>query len=309
MKHIWMQTIILMIVFAGIMLIMRSIDLLKKPFRIQNMKLALAELIAVLSQGVGCSARTRPRGWFLAPVLIFVPSFIAFALLTLGRGISVVDSPANIFLIILCSELSVAGMFLAGWTSRNAFSFVGAYRSAAQMIGYELPRILSWIPPMMIAGSIKITGIHAVQTGYWFGIMPKWFVLYPGIGQLCFSVFMIASIMQCGRLPFDTAAADDDAAGGYAHDYAGVNYLLITYSRYAYLLTAGVLAAFIFTGGAAGTVMLIAAIFVLCMLIATKALPRLTVQQMISLGWQYIIPAGFIGIIGYMIIVLKHSWQ
>jgi len=136
----------------------------------------------------------------LAPYLAFVPALLVFIPLPFGDSLIISDMRVGLFYIIAISALSPIGILLAGWASNNCYSLLGAMRAVAQDISYTIPLGLAVIAVVMFTGSLSTVDIVNAQAGTWFGIIPKWFIFVQPLG---FVLFLIASIAEMGRIPFD----------------------------------------------------------------------------------------------------------
>src|SRR5947209_7418899 len=138
---------------------------------------------------------------FLAPLFLVIPVFLALAVIPLGRNMAALDLDAGLLFFFAVGAATELSVFMAGWSSRNKYSLLGAMRAIAQMISYEVPLILSAISVIMIAGSLSTVKIIDAQAGYIHGI-PQWFVLTPW-GFAGFILFLIAAMAESNRSPFD----------------------------------------------------------------------------------------------------------
>src|SRR5215467_2903467 len=138
---------------------------------------------------------------FLAPLILVIPVFLALAVVPVGRNMVAVDLDGGILFFFAVGAATELSVFMAGWSSRNKYSLLGAMRAIAQMISYEVPLILSAVTVVMIVGSLSTTKIVNAQAGF-SGWLPNWFVLTPW-GFAGFILFMIAAAAESNRSPFD----------------------------------------------------------------------------------------------------------
>src|SRR5438132_9728283 len=117
------------------------------------------------------------------------------------------------------SGVSTIGVLMAGWGSGNKFSMLGGLRGAAQLVSYEIPRVLSVVPVLMFYGTQSLRGIALAQTGLWHGFLPRWFIFYPVIGQIAFLIFLIASVAETNRTPFDIPEAESELVAGFHTEF------------------------------------------------------------------------------------------
>lgn len=245
---------------------------------------------------------------FLAPLAIVIPAFLVYAVIPVGRNMVLVDYDAGtlfFFAIGAATELSV---FMAGWSSRNKYSLLGAMRAIAQMISYEIPLILSAVAVFMIVGSLSTTKIVDAQGGYDLLGFPKWFVLTPW-GFAGFVLFMIAATAETNRSPFDLPEGESEIIAGYYIEYSGFKFALFFLGEYLGLFAISGLGITLFLGGwhapfaflewipswAWFFVKLLTLIAVFIWIRGT--LPRLRMDQLMNFAWKFMLPMALINII------------
>ncbi len=140
---------------------------------------------------------------------------------------------------------------MAGWASGNKYSLLGGLRGAAQIVSYELPRGFSVVPVLMFAELLDLQVISNAQAGYWHSIIPRWFIFYPVVGQVAFIIFLIASIAETNRTPFDIPEAESELVSGFHTEYSGMKWSIFFLAEYAYVLLGSFLLATFFLGGGA----------------------------------------------------------
>src|SRR5258708_6449733 len=138
----------------------------------------------------------------LAPMVVCAPVFVCFAPIPFGKGLIPIDLDISVLFIFAISGVSTIGVLMAGWGSGNKFAMLGGLRGAAQLVSYEVPRVLSVVPILMFYGTQSLNSIAMAQQGLWHGFLPKWFIFYPVIGQIAFLIFLIASVAETNRTPF-----------------------------------------------------------------------------------------------------------
>ena len=178
----------------------------------------------------------------LAPVLILVSAFLVLAVIPFGVGMAPVNLPSGMIYLVAVSSLSPMGIFLAGWSSRNKYSLLGAMRAVAQLVSYEIPQVLSTIPIVLWAGSLSLVDIfdRQLETG--------WFVMSPP-GLLAFIIFLISSIAEVNRTPFDLPEAESEIIAGYHTEYSGMRFGLFFLAEYMSVFGVSCLATALFLGG------------------------------------------------------------
>ncbi|MDD5218213.1 MAG: NADH-quinone oxidoreductase subunit NuoH [Candidatus Omnitrophica bacterium] len=236
---------------------------------------------------------------FLAPVLMVIPALLAFAVLPFGRGMIPVNLNVGLLFFIAVSSTSTICVFMASWASRNKFSILGGMRSAAQMISYEIPMVLSVVPVILSAESLSTYAIVEAQAR-WSGL--HWFVFTPW-GLLAFIIFFLCGVAECNRSPFDLPEAESEIVAGFHTEYSGMKFALFYMAEYMNTFTVSALAATLFLGGWEGPVLpswlwffikTHALIFVMFWFRGT--LPRFRVDQLMGLAWKLFLPLTLINI-------------
>ena len=190
--------------------------------------------------------RTADRWVHLAaPVLVIVSSFLVMAVIPFAVGLAPVDLPSGLVYLIAVSSISPLGIFLAGWSSRNKYSLLGAMRAVAQLVSYEVPQVLSTIPIVLWAGSLSLVTMFDRQLEF------GWFVFSPP-GFLAFVILLIASTAEVNRTPFDLPEAESEIIAGYHTEYSSMRFGLFFLAEYLSVFAVSCLATALFLGG--GTV-------------------------------------------------------
>ncbi|HEX2030585.1 MAG TPA: NADH-quinone oxidoreductase subunit NuoH [Actinomycetota bacterium] len=234
----------------------------------------------------------------LAPAVVLVPVILAFVVIPFGTTIWVEDLEVGLFFLLAISAVQVIGILMAGWASANKFSLIGAIRGAAQLIAYELPLILAAVSVAMLAGSLSLVGIVEAQRDYWFGLVQP-------IGLL---IFVIASLAELSRTPFDMPIADSEIIFGAFTEYTGLKFAFFLLAEYAGIVLLSAVASVLFLGGYLAPPLLgfipepiwmsakIGAIsFLIIWLRATY--PRLREDQLQRFSWIVLIPLALANIL------------
>jgi NADH-quinone oxidoreductase subunit H len=252
--------------------------------------------------------------YVLAPVVMMVPAFLSVAVLPFGlyfgsERAQLTDLNVGILFILAMSSLQVYGIVLAGWASGSNYPLLGAVRSSAQMISYEIAQGLSIVGVVMYAGTLSAAGIVAAQHGDpILGFIPRWYIV-PQLPM--FVVFLLAGIAETNRAPFDLPEAESELVGGYHTEYSGVKFALFFLAEYLNVITVSAVAATLFLGGPDGPVLhgflpwlwpilwfvakIYLFIFVFIWLRAT--LPRLRFDKLMAIGWKYLIPIALVWVL------------
>lgn len=244
----------------------------------------------------------------LAPVVVVVPAILAFAPVSFGQDLAAADLDIGILYLFAVAGISVVGIMMAGWGSANKYSLLGGLRSAAQLVSYELPRTFSIVPVLMLAGSLNLAVIAEAQSGYWLGVIPKWFIFYPVVGQIAFLIFLIASVAETNRIPFDIPEAESELVAGFHTEYSGMKFSIFFLSEYAYVLLASCVSASFFLGGGAAPLPFLAfvpswlwflakVLFVMFLFLWFRwTFPRFRVDRLMDFNWKFLLPWSFANI-------------
>jgi NADH-quinone oxidoreductase subunit H len=244
---------------------------------------------------------------FLAPIVILIPVLLAYAVLPIGRNMTAVDLDAGVLFFFAVGGAVELSVFMAGWSSRNKYSLLGAMRAIAQMISYEIPLILSAVPIIMIVGSLKTVDIVAAQNHYTFGL-PHWFVFTPW-GLAGFIVFLIASLAESNRTPFDLPEAESEIIAGYYTEYSGFKFALFFLGEYLGMFAINGLGITLFLGGWTAPLASLAWVpsylwffaklmtLVFMFIWIRGTLPRLRMDQLMNFAWKFMLPLALVNIV------------
>lgn len=247
----------------------------------------------------------------LAPYLVITASMLAFAVLPWGKGLQVIDFNIGIFFLIAVSSIGVLGILLAGWSSNNKFTLIGALRSGAQMVSYELSIGLSVVTMVCLAGTMSVGGIVEAQDHLWFifsGHIPAF---------IAFVIYMIAGTAETNRGPFDLPEAESELTAGYHTEYSGIHFGFFYLAEYLNLFIVAGVASLLFFGGwmpfhvpgwdgfnhimdyIPGIVWFFGkAVALSTVIIWFKwTYPRLRIDQLLHLEWKYLLPINLINLI------------
>src|SRR6476620_5225818 len=161
---------------------------------------------------------------FIATLVLVIPVFLALAVVPVGRNMVAVDLDGGILFFFAVGAATELSVFMAGWSSRNKYSLLGAMRAIAQMISYEVPLILSSVAVIMIVGSLSLVKIVEAQNHYTWGL-PHWFIFTPW-GLAGFLMYAIAATAETNRSPFDLPEGESELVAGYHTEYSGFKFAL-----------------------------------------------------------------------------------
>jgi len=244
---------------------------------------------------------------FLAPMMLVLAAFSLYAVLPIGRNMVLADLDAGVLFFFAVSSVMELTIFMAGWSSRNRYSLLGGMRAIAQMISYEVPLILTTVTVIMATGSLSTVIIVAKQAGY-TGIVPHWFVFTPW-GFAGFVLFMIASLAESNRSPFDLPEGESEIIAGYYVEYSGFKFALFFLGEYLGMFAISGLGITLFLGGWGAPLpflawvpsylwffaKLLAIIFFFIWVRGT--LPRLRMDQLMNFAWKFMLPMALMNLV------------
>ncbi|MFO7693625.1 MAG: NADH-quinone oxidoreductase subunit NuoH [Vicinamibacterales bacterium] len=254
--------------------------------------------------------------FILAPILSATAAFAAFAVVPFGAEstffglldepikLQVADVNVAVLVVFAITSISVYGIVLAGWSSNSKYSLLGALRSASQMISYELSYGMALASVLVLANSLSLTDIVNAQQGAWFGVIPRWFVFVQPLG---FVIFMIASVAETNRAPFDFPEAEQELVAGYHTEYSSTAFMMFFLAEYINMVTAAAVATDLFLGGWHGPFLpeylgwiwfLVKMGAILFFYIWMRwTLPRLRYDQLMQFGWKVLLPLAALNLI------------
>jgi NADH-quinone oxidoreductase subunit H len=260
--------------------------------------------------------------FILAPVMSFVPALLTWAVIPYGApwdskwgtiDTAIAPLPIGFLFILAISSLGVYGIVLAGWSSNNKYSLLGGLRSSAQMISYEISMGMSTIPVIILAGNVSLSQVVSQQAGY--GL--HWNVVNTTVA---FFVFIVAAFAETNRVPFDLPEAESELVAGYHSEYSAMKFSMFFIAEYANIMTASALMATLFFGGwdipfttwdnvaphtfiktlvTFGFFWVKILFFVFVFIWIRWTLPRFRYDQLMALGWKFMLPL----VLSYIVIV------
>jgi NADH-quinone oxidoreductase subunit H len=237
---------------------------------------------------------------FLAPVVLVVAVFMMFAVVPMGRNMVLVNLDASLLFFFAMGASTELSIFMAGWSSRNKYSLLGAMRAVAQMISYEVPLLLSSLVVVMMTGSLSLVNIVEAQDHY-TGIFPHWFVFTPW-GFAGFAIFVIASTAETNRSPFDLPEGESELVAGYFTEYSGFKFALFFLGEYVEMFAIAGLGTTLFLGGWAAPFSFLnflpswfwyfakVEIWICAFIWVRGTLPRLRQDQLMNFAWKFVLP-------------------
>jgi NADH-quinone oxidoreductase subunit H len=273
-------------------------------------------------------SQAHPFAFALAPMMLLAPSFVAIAVVPFGSDfhftydgiqyvvpMQIADLNFGVLFILAMAGLGVYGIVLAGLASNSKYALLGGIRSTAQMISYELAAGLSIVAVFMLSETLSLRGIVLAQQGPLWGIealkyIPNWYIFSQ---PLAFGLFLVASMAEINRTPFDLPEAETELVSGFCTEYSSMKYALFFMAEYANMITVSAITATLFLGGWSGPfygwmnflIKVFAFMFFFIWIRAT--FPRLRYDQLMHLGWKVMLPLALANIVITGIAVLL--WQ
>jgi NADH-quinone oxidoreductase subunit H len=262
-----------------------------------------ADVIKLLIKEVVVPARSNRFLFIVAPLLTLTTAFGAWAVISLWPGFAVADVDAGVLYVLALAGFGAYGIILAGWATNSKYAFLGAMRSAAQIVAYEIAMGFALVGVVMAAGSLNFGKIVAAQSGgpgSWY-----WLWLFP-----LMVVYFIAGVAETNRAPFDVAEGESEIVAGFHVEYSGIAFALFFLAEYANMILIAALSATFFLGGwlspfegypVVGGIGWLAApglhwlvlktcFFLFCFLWFRATFPRYRYDQIMRLGWKVFIP-------------------
>jgi NADH-quinone oxidoreductase subunit H len=239
--------------------------------------------------------------FFIAPIVIFIPAFIGYIVIPFSPLLQIKELNVGIMLIFAFSSLTGLSVLMAGWSSNNKYSLIGAVRSVAQNVAYEIPLLLSTMSVIIMTNSFRMSDIIAAQT-------PVWFILYQPVAAI---IFIIATTAETNRAPFDLVEAESELVSGFHTEYTGMRFGLFFLAEYTNMIIAAAMATVLFLGGwrgpfLPGIVWFFLKVYFLIFVVywIRWTFPRIRFDQLMNFAWKVLIPIALLNLI-ITAIVLK----
>lgn len=248
--------------------------------------------------------------FYLAPMVVFVPSLMAYLALPFSDSLKVTSLETGLLFTLAMLSVVPIGILLAGWSSGNKWGLLGGMRASAMQIAYEVPLLLSALPVVMIVGTANLGGIVDAQAGTWLSVVPRWFITNPLIWPT-FLIFVISSLIEVNQTPFDMSEAESELVAGFSTEYSAMKFGLLFLSEFSNTFVVSALGVTLFFGGwmlpwapmswyeavpvLAPTVFIVKTYLgIVFMWWIRGTLPRVRIDQLMDLGWKRLIPAALV---------------
>ncbi len=254
----------------------------------------VADMIKILTKEDWIPPLADKAVFVIAPMIVMIAMLTAFAVVPIAPGVGVVDLNVGLLFFLAMTSLAVYSVVLAGWSSNNKYSLMGALRSAAQMVSYEVFMGLSLMGVVMLAGSFDLREIVAAQEDLWYFI--------PQVIGLV--IFTIAGVAESHRAPFDLPEAEQELVAGYHTEYSGMKFGMFFVGEYIGIILISAMIVTLFFGGWLGPwlppviwFLLKTSIVIVFFILLRAALPRPRYDQFMSLGWKIMLPLALLNLV------------
>ena len=282
----------------------------------------VADMIKMLTKEIITIKHTDKFLYNLAPFIVIIASLLAFACIPWGNGLQALDFNVGIFFMIAASSMGIVGILLAGWSSNNKFSLIGAMRSGAQMISYELSIGLSLLTMVVLSGTMQISEIVEGQNELWFifkGHIPA---------LIAFVIYLIAGTAETNRGPFDLPEAESELTAGYHTEYSGMHFGFYYVAEFVNMFIVASIATTVFLGGwmplhipgldgfnrimdyIPSVIWFFgkSALMVFVIMWFKWTFPRLRIDQLLNLEWKYLLPLNVLNLL-VMVAIVVLGWH
>jgi NADH-quinone oxidoreductase subunit H len=273
----------------------------------------IADAVKLITKEIIIPSGANKRLFVLAPVLSVAPSLAAWAVIPFDNGMVLADINAGLLYIIALTSLAVYGIIIAGWASNSKYAFLGAMRSAAQIVAYEIAMGFALVGVLIAAGSLNLNDIVLAQNGsvlHWF-LIP----LLPLV-----AVYFIAGVAETNRAPFDVAEGESEIVAGFHVEYGGMGFSIFFMAEYANMILISALTSIMFFGGwlspfqgipwigepHLGWLLAKTSVFLFLFLWFRATFPRYRYDQIMRLGWKVFLPITIVWIVVTSVLVVGH---
>jgi len=272
----------------------------------------LADGLKLFAKETIIPAGANPFLFVAAPMLTFILAFVAWAVIPVDEGWAIADINVGVLYLFAISSLGVYGIIIAGWASNSRYPFLGALRSAAQMVSYEVSIGFVIITVLLCVGSLNLTDIVLAQSGLWFAIP-----LFP-----MFVIFFVSALAETNRAPFDLPEAEAELVSGYNVEYSAMTFALFFLGEYANMILMSGMTVTLFLGGwlpildippfnwipgvfwFAGKTALV----LFCFLWVRATFPRYRYDQLMRLGWKVFLPFSLFWVAATAGVLVAFDW-
>jgi len=237
--------------------------------------------------------------YYWAPIIAFVAAFAAYVVIPFGEGLIVADLNVGILFIVAITTFTIISLLMAGWGSNNKYALLGGMRSAAQVVSYEVPMVVSILAVIVFAGSLSMVQIVESQE-----LIYQWYIFRLPFGPIAFVTYIIAATAETNRTPFDIPEAEQELVAGFNVEYSGMKFAMFFLAEFVNVFTVSAIGTTLFLGGWQGPwlpswvwffIKTFALVFVFMWFRWTY--PRLRVDQLMEFSWKFLVPLSFANLI------------
>jgi NADH-quinone oxidoreductase subunit H len=278
----------------------------------------IADVVKLLFKEIIVPTKSNKFLFIIAPLLSIAPALVAWSVIPFADGWVLANINAGLLFLLAMTSVGVYGVIIAGWASNSKYAFIGALRSAAQVVSYEIAMSFAFVGVLMAAGSMNLSEIVLAQQGgvlhwYWLPLLPL------------FVVYWVSAVAETNRAPFDVAEGESEIVAGFHVEYAGVTFAIFFLAEYANMILLSTLASILFLGGwlspfegfpfiqeklnwipGIAWLGVKVAFFLLLYLWFRATFPRYRYDQIMRLGWKVFIPVTFLWIVVETIAIVCH---
>ena len=273
-----------------------------------------ADVVKLLLKEIVSPAKSNQYLFVIAPILSLAPAFAAWAVIPFTETLVLADIDAGLLYVLAMTSIGVYGVIIAGWASNSKYAFLGALRSSAQIVAYEIAMGFALVGVLMAAGSLNLKAIVMAQAG---GILDWYFLpLFP-----LFMVYLISGVAETNRSPFDVAEGESEIVAGFHIEYSGMGFALFFLAEYANMILISALVALMFFGGWYAPIdttfqivppffwFAMKTVFIMfCFLWFRATFPRYRYDQIMRLGWKVFIPITIVWIVVIGVATFLTPW-
>jgi NADH-quinone oxidoreductase subunit H len=268
-----------------------------------------ADALKMLMKETIIPSGASPLLFLMAPMLTFALAMIAWAVIPVNDGWAIADINVGVLYLFAISSLGVYGIIIAGWASNSKYAFLGAMRSAAQMVSYEVSMGFVLVSVLLCVGSLNLTDVVRAQRHIWFCIP-----LFP-----MFVVFFISALAETNRSPFDLPEGESEIVAGFFVEYSAMSFALFFLGEYANMILMSAMTTILFLGGWLGPFSILPQLgviwfilkicFVLFFFLWTRAtFPRYRYDQLMRLGWKVFLPLSLLWLVVTAGALMAFGW-
>ena len=277
----------------------------------------IADTVKLLFKEAIFPAGVDRRLFLLAPCLVVIGAFLSLGVIPFGSHVQIVDINVGLFYVVAVSSISTVGIIMAGWASNNKYALFGAMRSAAQIVSYEIPAVMSLLAIVMIVGSLSLQDVVRAQEGG----LPHWFLFrYFPLLPIAALVVFTSGLAECNRTPFDIPEAESELVAGFHTEYSGFFFAMFFLAEYTEMFVVSSVVSVLFLGGwlaphpalqsagpvGLGPLWLVAKAWFLMfiMMWLRWTLPRVRVDQLMYVAWKVLLPVAMVLVVAVGTLVL-----